>query len=70
MKKSGGFGPLHGMYFFGAEQLAADGPIALFDFHDPNPGDGAERFAFDGDHGLGDLFDEVALLIGGEDVLD
>ena len=52
------------------KRLAADGPVAAFDFIDFDPGNLAQVFAFDFDHGVGDLVDHRALLLRGEHVFD
>src|SRR3954451_12034163 len=56
---SGGFLARHGVDRRGVERLAADRPVALFDLHDAHPGHRAQSLAFDGDHGLGDVRDEL-----------
>ena len=43
------------LYVRGCQRLAADGPVAAFDFLHANPGDAAHGFVLDGNHRVGDL---------------
>src|ERR1700749_1137431 len=55
---------------FGSEGLAADSPLAAFDFFDNDPRVWPKVFALDGHHRLGELLDHFPLLRGGEDAFD
>src|ERR687898_2337882 len=54
----------------GAQRLAADAPVAACDLLDDDPGHRAHILAFDRDHRVGEALDDLALLVGREDVLD
>ena len=47
-----------------AEHLSADRPVALFKLIDPDPGDPAQSFAFDGDHRLCNIFADLGFWPG------
>src|SRR5688500_11943342 len=55
---------------FGAQRLAADAPVAARDLLDDYPGHRAHVLAFDRDHRVSEARDDLALLVGCEDVLD
>src|SRR5207244_13359775 len=55
---------------FGGQRLTADAPIAARDFGNLDPGDAAHALAFDRHHGVRELADHLALLLGIEHVLD
>ena len=52
------------------QRLARDPPVAAADFLDHDPGDRAHVLALNGDHRVGELFDDPALLLGDGHVLD
>ena len=52
------------------EWIARDPPVAALDFFDHAPSDLTHVFAFDRDHGLGQLRDNLLLLFLTEDVFD
>ena len=54
----------------GGDDLAADAPVAVFDFVDFNQRIRAQRFAFDGDHDFGHFLDHLLLLRRREHVFD
>ena len=54
----------------GGERLAADAPLAALHLFDRDPGDGAHRLALDVDHRLGELGDDLLLLVRREHTLD
>src|SRR5437879_12136307 len=55
---------------FSGQRLTADAPIAARDFGNLDPGDAAHVLAFDRHHGVRELRDHLALLLGIEHVLD
>jgi hypothetical protein len=52
------------------ERIARDPPVAALDFFDHAPGDLTHVFAFDRDHGVGQLRDDLLPLFLGENVFD
>src|SRR3974390_270545 len=52
------------------ECLGADYPVAAFHLLDHAPGDPAHALAFDRDHGVGQLADDLLLLLLAEHILD
>src|SRR4051794_9033354 len=52
------------------ERLPADGPVPAADLVDDAPGHAAHVLALDADHGVGEPFADLRLLLGGEDALD
>ena len=54
----------------GCQAVASDSPVAAVDFLDGHPGDLTHRLALDADHGVGQLGDHLALLVGCEDTFD
>lgn len=60
----------HGFDVAGLETLPADRPVPLLVFLDAYPGDPAKSLAFDRNHCLGDLLDQLLFLRGRKDVLD
>lgn len=67
---SGHLARCQGLHVAGLQGLAADGPVSALELLDTHPGDSAQAFPFDRDHRLGDLVDELLLLLRGEDILD
>src|SRR5262249_11220440 len=68
--RSSGLGFGQRLHVGGGEGLSADRPVALLELLNAHPGHPAQGLALDRDHRVGDLLDEVALLAGGEHVLD
>src|SRR5450432_92085 len=58
------------LYGLGGQCLAADPPIAAFDFVDLDPGHTAHVLAFDRYHRIGESRDHLRFLLGSEHVLD
>src|SRR3970040_2451237 len=54
----------------GFERLSTDGPVAAVELVDADPGDTAQALALHGDHGLGNVADELLLLLRREHVFD
>src|SRR5450755_3159371 len=54
----------------GGKGLTADAPLAAGDLLDDAPGELAHALALDRDHRVRDPFDDLPLLLGGEDTLD
>ena len=52
------------------QSIAADAPVAALDFLDRHPRHSPHVLAFDRDHGIGQLLDDLSLLILAENVLD
>src|SRR5207249_4693571 len=67
---SGSLSARQGVHVGCGERVAADAPVAAFHFLDHAPGDAAHVLAFDRDHRVGQLADDLALLLLAEHVLD
>ena len=67
---SRGLSASQGMHVGGCQRLAADSPVAAVHLLDHAPGDPAHALAFDRDHRVGQLADDLALLFLAEYVLD
>src|SRR5262249_26236436 len=57
-----GFAGGKGLDIGGGQRLAADPPVAALGFLDDHPGHRAHVFPFDGNHRVGELVDDLALL--------
>lgn len=53
-----------------AERVASDAPVAAADLLDNAPGDWAHILALDAHHGVGELPDDLLLLLSVEDAFD
>src|ERR687897_1932312 len=66
----GGHAGREGLDVLGAQRLSAHAPVAACDLLDDDPGHRAHVLALDRDHRVGEALDDLALLVGREDVLD
>src|SRR5262245_8909793 len=64
------FSACQGVHVGGGQGVAADSPIAAFHLLDYTPSDPAHALAFDRDHRVRELADDLALLLLAEDVPD
>src|SRR5690606_10766304 len=57
-------------HVFGGQRLSCDPPVAAANLLDDTPGDGAHVLALDLHHGVGEVLDDLLLLLGAENALN
>jgi hypothetical protein len=67
---SGSFSACQSVHVSGGQRVAADSPVAAFNFLDDAPGDATHVFTLDRDHRVGELAYDLMLLLLIEHVFD